>query len=342
MNQVSQAESESSAAVSSQFSLVQMRESQGLSLEQVATSLRLPVAQVKALEEGDYGKLSSVVFTRGYLRSYARLLGVNGDDLVLEFDKNYGGGQASASIRSITRVQPSGSSGPGVSLSMLLLVVVIVATTFWWWKTQYGHEVVLTSPPESTVSVDTANGETLVLSAGEPEPDFAEPEPGLDKTAPQLSSGEAAVSTEAATVQAEAALSATGVPPAVTAVADVATVGAAQTVVATATQEAPAPDVAADPESDVAATDAAGTPATSGLLIRFSDDCWVTIKSATGKTLFNNLRKAGEELRIDQAGPLNILLGRTNAVSDISFDGAAVDLGPFNNKNVARLTLPLN
>ncbi|ANG64075.1 hypothetical protein A8C75_17435 [Marinobacterium aestuarii] len=341
MNQVSQAESESSAAALSQFSLVQMREGQGLSLEQVATSLRLPAAQVRALEEGDYSKLPSVVFARGYLRSYARLLGVNGDDLVLEFDRNYGGAQTSASIRSISRIQPSGASGPGVSLSMLLLVVVIVATTFWWWKTQYGHEVALTSSPQSTVAVDTADGETLVLSAGEPEP-----EAGLDIAAPQLSPEEAmAISAEGAGEQAEAAvvaaqvdaaLTATGVAPVVTA-ADAAT----DTVAAAATTAlaAPASDVAAASESDA---EGAVSLATTGLLVRFSDDCWVTVKSATGKTLFNNLRKAGEELRIEQAGPLNVLLGRTNAVSQISFDGAVVDLAPFNNKNVARLTLPLN
>lgn len=334
MNQVSQAESESSAAALSQFSLVQMREGQGLSLEQVATSLRLPAAQVRALEEGDYSKLPSVVFARGYLRSYARLLGVNGDDLVLEFDRNYGGAQTSASIRSISRIQPSGASGPGVSLSMLLLVVVIVATTFWWWKTQYGHEVALTSSPQSTVAVDTADGETLVLSAGEPEP-----EAGLDIAAPQLSPEEAmAISAEGAGEQAEAAVVAAQVDAAfVVTAADAAT----DTVAAAATTAlaAPASDVAAASESDA---EGAVSLATTGLLVRFSDDCWVTVKSATGKTLFNNLRKAGEELRIEQAGPLNVLLGRTNAVSQISFDGAVVDLAPFNNKNVARLTLPLN
>jgi cytoskeleton protein RodZ len=338
VNQVSQAESESIAATSSQFSLVQMREAQGLSLEQVATSLRLPVIQVRALEEGDYSKLPSVVFARGYLRSYARLLGVNGDDLVREFDRNYGGGQTPASIRSITRVQPSGVSGPGVSLSMLLLVVVIVATTFWWWKTQYGHEVAMTSSPQSTVAVDTADGETLVLSAGEPEPDFAEAEPGLDTAAAQPSSDElvaagaedSAIQDDAAATQADPTLTASAVPAVPVTEAAVGAESATQA-------------VESDTVAAVAAVaDGADALATTGLLVRFSDDCWVTVKSATGKTLFNNLRKAGDELRIEQAGPLNLLLGRTNAVSQISFDGAVVDLAPFNNKNVARLTLPLN
>lgn len=347
MNQVSQAESESSVAQSPQLGLVQMRERQGLSLEQVAASLRLPIVQVKALEEGDYSKLPSTVFARGYLRSYARLLGLSGDDLVCEFDRNYGGEQACASIRSISRVQPSGSSGPGVRLSMLLLVVVVVATTFWWWKTQYGHEVALTSLPEGTVAVDTADGETLVLSAGEPEAEFAIAEQVLDGGAisGQISSADAesdvaALPEEPASagaIQGEGAVSAfvaeTGQADVVGAVID----PAAATVAA-------APESAAESPVETGATGATDAEmlVATGLVVRFQDDCWVTIKGASGKTLFNNLRKAGDELHIEQTGPLNVLLGRASAVSEISFDGAAVDLAPFSNKNVARLTLPLN
>ncbi|WP_020683714.1 RodZ domain-containing protein [Marinobacterium rhizophilum] len=343
MNQVSQAESESSVAQAPQLGLVQMRERQGLSLEQVAASLRLPIAQVKALEEGDYSKLPSTVFARGYLRSYARLLGLSGDDLVCEFDRNYGGEQTCASIRSISRVQPSGSSGPGVRLSMLLLVVVVVATTFWWWKTQYGHEVALTSLPEGTVAVDTADGETLVLSAGEPEAEFAIAEQVLDGG---VISGQISADAESDVVAlpeepaSAGAIQGEGAVSAFVAETEQTVVGGTVTdpvVVATVS----VPEQGAESPVEAGATDAEVLVAT-GLVVHFQDDCWVTIKGATGKTLFNNLRKAGDELHIEQTGPLNVLLGRASAVSKISFDGAAVDLAPFSNKNVARLTLPLN
>jgi cytoskeleton protein RodZ len=102
-----------------------------------------------------------------------------------------------------------------------------------------------------------------------------------------------------------------------------------------------APELSAQSPVEAGATETE-VLVTTGLVVHFQDDCWVTIKGATGKTLFNNLRKAGDELHIEQAGPLNVLLGRASAVSEISFDGAAVDLAPFSNKNVARLTLPLN
>lgn len=339
MNQVPQAESESSAAATPQFSLAQLRERQGLSQDQVASSLRLLVSQVRALEEGDYGKLPSSVFARGYLRSYARLLGVSGDDLVREFDRSYGGEQTSAPIRSISRVQPSGTSGAGVSLSMLLLVVVIVATTFWWWKTQYGHDVTQTHLPESTVAVDTADGETLVLSASEPEADEIE-NLSVDYQADVLPAEEA-MAAAVDGVSASAAMAVITLP------------GSAAGEIALLTENATAPEVPAAVSGSGQLETSADTvtkleveetpaPATAGLFVRFQDDCWVTVKGPEGRTLFNNMRKAGDELRLEQSGPMSVLLGRASAVSEISFGGTAVDLAPFSNKNVARLTLPLN
>ena len=341
MSELSQAESESGASEFPEFSLADARERLGQSVEQVAASLRLSISQVHALEQGDYSKLPSIVFTRGYIRAYARLVGLNGDALVRQFDASYGGEQKSASIRSISRVQPSGSSGPGVSLSMLLLVVVIVAATFWWWKTQYGHEVALTSLPESAVAVDTADGETLVLSGSEPVVDHSidsglsseEVTPAQDASAQLAADATELQATEVSVEAEEVALNATTTQ----APGDAMTADAA---VAPAQDKMPAEATTVGDGGDVAATGV--QLATTGLVVHFKDDCWVTIKDANGKTLFNNMRRAGEELRIAQNGPLNILLGRTSAVSELTFAGSSVDLAPFSNKNVARLTLPLN
>ncbi len=332
MSQVSQAESQTGTVEFPDHSLANARESRGRSVEQVAADLRLSVPQVLALEQGDYSKFPSIVFARGYIRSYARLVGLDGDALVRQFDSSHGGGQQSASIRSITRVRPGGSSGPGVSLSMLLLVVVIIAATFWWWKTQYGHEVALTDLPERTVAVETATGETLVLSAAEP---VVLPQ---DSTAAGSSAGLVSDTPVApspvATVDAALPESTDAQSQLTGAVVNAPLASQVITLAPELDEQADAVPPAVDAASDVVAA--------AGLFVSFSDDCWVTIKDGNGKTLFNNIRKAGEELRIEQAGPLKILLGRTSAVSKITFAGSAIDLTPFNIKNVARLTLPLN
>ncbi len=54
----------------------------GLTMEEVADSLRLGVDVIKDLEAGDYAGLPGPTFVKGYMRSYARLLHLDGDDLV--------------------------------------------------------------------------------------------------------------------------------------------------------------------------------------------------------------------------------------------------------------------
>jgi cytoskeleton protein RodZ len=57
--------------------LKQAREATGLSIEQVASQLRMTVRAVANLEADDWSSLGAPVFVRGQLRSYARLLGVD-------------------------------------------------------------------------------------------------------------------------------------------------------------------------------------------------------------------------------------------------------------------------
>ena len=57
--------------------LRQAREAAGMSIEQVASQLRMTVRSVANLEADDWSSLGAPVFVRGQLRSYARLLGVD-------------------------------------------------------------------------------------------------------------------------------------------------------------------------------------------------------------------------------------------------------------------------
>ncbi|RPE81704.1 RodZ domain-containing protein [Vulcaniibacterium tengchongense] len=61
--------------------LQRAREQAGLTHEDVAARLKIPVRVIRQLEAGDYAQLGAPVFVRGQLRSYARLLGVDLEDL---------------------------------------------------------------------------------------------------------------------------------------------------------------------------------------------------------------------------------------------------------------------
>ena len=68
----------------------QVRETKGLTIDEVASKTRIRTDFVKALEEGNFAKLPDQVFARGFVRSYARSLGLDEDDAIHRFDQSAG------------------------------------------------------------------------------------------------------------------------------------------------------------------------------------------------------------------------------------------------------------
>jgi cytoskeletal protein RodZ len=62
-----------------------MREHRGLSLAQVAAETKVRRLYLNALEEGEHAPLPSRPFAVGYVRAYARVLGLDGDEIVARF-----------------------------------------------------------------------------------------------------------------------------------------------------------------------------------------------------------------------------------------------------------------
>lgn len=56
--------------------LQQAREAAGLSIDDVASKLRMPARIVRSLEAEDWSRLGAPVFVRGQVRSYSRLMGL--------------------------------------------------------------------------------------------------------------------------------------------------------------------------------------------------------------------------------------------------------------------------
>lgn len=68
--------------------LRQTREAKGVTLEEVAQRTYIKLPYLVALEEGDIEKLPAPVYIHGYIRQYAKLLGLNGSDLVLRYQQD--------------------------------------------------------------------------------------------------------------------------------------------------------------------------------------------------------------------------------------------------------------
>lgn len=68
----------------------QVREAKGLTVDEVSSKTRIRADFVRALEEGNFSKLPDQVFARGFVRSYARSLGLDEEDAIQRFTKSAG------------------------------------------------------------------------------------------------------------------------------------------------------------------------------------------------------------------------------------------------------------
>lgn len=284
------------------------REAQGLSQQAVAEELHLPVRYIQWIEEGSFDKLPSLVFARGYIRGYAKIVGVDGSSLIDLFDQVSGSPAKKEPMRSVTRIQQQVKLGdPVMRWSSWLFLLVLVSVVGWWWKTQYSLAPIdnLRSdvPPSSA---EMSDDKTLVLPKLE---DAEAPEEGTDMVVEQEAVDEPQYLSEEDVAHLQNKLS-----------------------------------VGENVEVTDAQVPLADTPAMASdkLQITFVDDCWLTVKDADGKTIFNNLRKEGQTLSLSGKEPLRVLIGRVSAINQVLYNGGVIDLAPLNNKNVAKFSLPLN
>ena len=119
--------------------LVLARTNKGMDIALVSSRLRLAQRQIVALESGDWGALPGRTFIRASLRSYAKLLEVDAEPLLLAIDPNLPGSDVLKAPQELRRPMPRqgalgfGGSGPGNRWAWGLLIFVgIVALAFFY------------------------------------------------------------------------------------------------------------------------------------------------------------------------------------------------------------------
>src|SRR5919198_4249252 len=63
------------------------RESQGISLDQIAQKTRISVRFLSAIENEDFHVLPGGIFNRGFVKTFAEALGLNAEEAVAEFQR---------------------------------------------------------------------------------------------------------------------------------------------------------------------------------------------------------------------------------------------------------------
>src|SRR6266571_2341259 len=81
------------------------REAKGLTLDEAAARTRILPQYLKAVEENNYARLPDEVFAKGFVRSYARILGLDEAAVIRKFDESGGQFYAKRAERETLRQQ---------------------------------------------------------------------------------------------------------------------------------------------------------------------------------------------------------------------------------------------
>jgi cytoskeleton protein RodZ len=154
--------------------LASERERQGLSRAEMAQRLRITPWQVEALEIGDYERLPKGPFIRGFVRNYARALGIDAEALLEQLAQE---GPHEAAPRIVVptqniRFDPLGErfASPYLKAAGLAVVAILLAfAAMYWWlfirtappasykpATEQAAPAVATPPPSATAPLEPA------------------------------------------------------------------------------------------------------------------------------------------------------------------------------------------
>jgi len=113
--------------------LAEARERRGLSLEAAAESMGVPMQVLEALETDDWERLEAPVYVRGYLRKYARLLGLPEHEVVAEYESS--AAPSDPAVRAhASRTLPRGGGLKFLApVSAAVVVVILVLAGIWAW-----------------------------------------------------------------------------------------------------------------------------------------------------------------------------------------------------------------
>ncbi|GAC1315983.1 MAG: helix-turn-helix domain-containing protein [Collimonas sp.] len=307
-------ESASAGPLSLGAQLASKREQLGWSVPDVASHLKLAPRQIDAIEADNYAALPTMVMTRGFIRSYAKLLGLDVTALL-------------ATIAPAVAAQPAASpahSQLSTPFSESPFHLMGRSKFAYKWLVVLAVLLLLLAVAIRMDAVPVLQNALHSLSEKAAATDAASTAGGEDKA-----SVPAAAELQAADAAANAALTAAPAAPADGAAIPEAGVNAGPANTATSIA------------TNVATNIAAANPATASsgeLVLNFRQDSWVEIKRADNTVLISRLAKAGSTESVDMSQPVNVIIGNISGV-DATLRGAPLDLKAGSKTNVARVNL---
>ena len=290
------------------------REKLGLSIKEVATQLNLQMDMINALESDDTQRLPAPTYVRGYIRSYAKIVNLDGNELIRIYEQDAAGPpEIIPDIKSHT--QATSTDKPVKAVTYLITFGLVLLLLAWL----QSHYVIQREVDENTTTAEDSNEEQFTqLPAYQSEPPSYQQAPERLTEKPVIDPG---LSLNIQQTLPEISESISG------------------------TIELPDSETSPTDETGSIATEiqSAGTPGTpviqgDEIQFKLKRDSWIEVYDSGNNRLYMGLAKPGEELKLSGTAPFDVLLGYSPGV-EVRFNGKLFDTEPHSRSGIARFTL---
>ena len=297
------------------------REEQRLSIQEIATRLRLSVKQIEAIEADNFAALPEPTIVRGFIRNYAKQLKIAAEPLLEAYSV-----MVPSSVPHEMIVKPSANmkmtsyQKPKTGLYSLLALAILLGLGIFLFYQNYVQK-----PSPTKQIADMGSVESLPL----PQPAL----PAAERDSALQASTEltlpAATNTNTETSGNTTASADTPAPTSTTLPAD-----NLQANTTSAAAPLPAP-VVAEPSVTAPIVSPAGL---ARLEFSANQETWVSVIDASGREVYSKTIFAGSRENINVTLPANVTVGNAGATS-LSMNGKSYDLAPYSRNNVAHIKL---
>lgn len=273
------------------------REKAGLSVGEIANTLKVTERTVHALEAELYEELPPRPYVRGYVRRYARLVGLDATTVTVGSDSVETEPVLPAVVPRSRRAVFNDFARESWGLvygSIVLVFVALIGGALWWaWPGGNAEP----AAPEAASNAAVAN-QVPRAAASPPTPEVVteafstvsgEPDEGLGSTA--------------AVPESPPPIALDSFPPDI----------------------APLEPEVVDAGTDEAATEGDGLAEPDLITFVFRGECWVEVRDRDDDLLHGDLGRDGETLTLPGRAPFSVLVGNP-AVVDVTFNGERVSV----------------
>jgi len=153
--------------------LKQEREQRGITLDEISSSTKIGTRMLHALEEEHFDQLPGGIFNKGFIRAYARCLGIDEEQAIADYLLASGTGEpqtqaeaspAAAAIAQRIETEPGPTANLPWGVLAILLLVIALGFAAWGFYSRGVGKAGRYARHESSESQTTTGGQTEARS----------------------------------------------------------------------------------------------------------------------------------------------------------------------------------